>query len=149
MDTVLEEIFVEGLTDPLPQSPSVSSFPRCQIVIVRVSSPLMTWYFPMLHVMEDTDNELLCQYYDHPVLLQVQQPEILSFPSFSANNGNTSTWVTRQGPWICCRVAVCSKHPTWVTNLLLELWHYACFMCSHCFSHVQNEYFLKQHIEAP
>ena len=33
-------------------------------------------------------------------------------------------------------------------NLLLELWHYACFMCSHCFSHVQNENFLKKHIEA-
>jgi hypothetical protein len=90
MDTVLEE-FVEGLSDPLQQSPSV-----CLKLPTMPNSdsqgPLSPDFMvlSMLHVM-DTDNELLCQYYDRPALLQVQQPfaEILSSPSFSANNGNT------------------------------------------------------------
>jgi len=91
MDTVLEE-FVEGLSDPLQQSPSV-----CLKLPTMPNSdsqgPLSPDFMvlSMLHVMEDTDNELLCQYYDRPALLQVQQPfaEILSSPFFSANNGNT------------------------------------------------------------
>ncbi|CAN6382182.1 unnamed protein product [Urochloa humidicola] len=95
MDATLEEAFVEGLMDPLPQSPSVSlELPMMQDADSQglLSSDDMVLSYAARMLMEDTDNKLLCQYYDNPALLQVQRPfaEILS-SSFSGNNINTIT----------------------------------------------------------
>ncbi|CAO2150330.1 unnamed protein product [Urochloa humidicola] len=100
MDTVLEEVSVEGLMDPLPQSPSVSfEFPIMQDADGQglLSSDDMVLSYAARMLMEDTDSKLLCQYYDNPALLQVQQPfaEILASPSFSGNN--TITMGTTMG----------------------------------------------------
>nr|CAB3484629.1 unnamed protein product [Digitaria exilis] len=86
-----EEFFTEALMEPSPLSPSVfldltrtadpntGQLSRDDLVLPCISRMLME---------DEIDDKLLCQYSDHPALLQVQQPfaQILSSPSTGANN---------------------------------------------------------------
>nr|CAB3492346.1 unnamed protein product [Digitaria exilis]CAB3502813.1 unnamed protein product [Digitaria exilis] len=102
MDTDLEEIFVECLTDPSPQSPpaflELPTMPDGDGQGLLPPDDMVLSYAARM-LMEDTDNKFLYKYYDSAALLQVQQPfaEILSSPSFSANNGNDINMCNTRG----------------------------------------------------
>uniref|UniRef100_K3YCU6 Uncharacterized protein n=1 Tax=Setaria italica TaxID=4555 RepID=K3YCU6_SETIT len=93
MATTPDELFVEGLTEKSPQSPSVfldvfSPKPDdrsegCH----HVPSDMMLPYISRMLMEDDIDDKPS----DHPALLQVQQPfaQILSSPSFGSNHGDT------------------------------------------------------------
>ncbi|RCV35786.1 hypothetical protein SETIT_7G268200v2 [Setaria italica] len=93
MATTPDELFVEGLTEMSPQSPSVfldvfSPKPDdrsegCH----HVPSDMMLPYISRMLMEDDIDDKPA----DHPALLQVQQPfaQILSSPSFGSNHGDT------------------------------------------------------------
>ncbi|KAL6654488.1 hypothetical protein ACP70R_007953 [Stipagrostis hirtigluma subsp. patula] len=95
MATTPDEFFVEGLTDPLPQSPSVfldlppMSDGDDQGLLSH--DDMLLSYISRVLMEEDTDDKLSCQYPDHLALLQVQQPfaQILSTSSFDTDNHNT------------------------------------------------------------
>ncbi|CAN6373799.1 unnamed protein product [Urochloa humidicola] len=95
MATTPEEFFAEGLMDPSPQSPDI--FLNLPPMPDGFQGPLLPddmvlSYVSRMLMEEDTDDKLLCQYSDHPALLQVQQPfaQILSSPSYRVDHDNTS-----------------------------------------------------------
>jgi hypothetical protein len=92
LDTNLGEFFLEGLMEPSAPSPSVFHNGEGPL------SPdnMVHSYISHMLLEENIDDQILCQYYDHPSLLQMQQDlaHILSSPSSSAknstiNNGNS------------------------------------------------------------
>ncbi|CAL5031836.1 unnamed protein product [Urochloa decumbens] len=97
-----EEFFAEGLMEPSPPSPSVfhdltpMSDPNTTDTGQLSHDDLVFPYISRLLMEDDMDDNLLCQYSDHPALLQMQQPfsQILSSPSIGANNDDAANNVS-------------------------------------------------------
>ncbi|CAL5031838.1 unnamed protein product [Urochloa decumbens] len=97
-----EEFFAEGLMEPSPPSPSVfhdltpMSDPNTTNKGQLSHDDLVLPYISHMLMEDDIDDELLCQYSDHPALLQMQQPfsQILSCPSAGANNDDAANKVS-------------------------------------------------------
>ncbi|KAL6653548.1 hypothetical protein ACP70R_008472 [Stipagrostis hirtigluma subsp. patula] len=91
-----EEFFVEGLMEPAPPSPPVflDLPPTPDGNGESLFSSDDHVHSNILHMlMEDNvDDNILYQYFDHPALLQVQQPfaQILSSPTFGAINNTVN-----------------------------------------------------------
>jgi len=93
-----EEFFAEGLMEPSP--PSLSVF----LDLTPISDPntadkgqlshddLVLPYISRMLMEDDIDDKLLCQYSDHPALLQAQQTfnQILSSPSTGTNKDDAA-----------------------------------------------------------
>ncbi|CAN6235131.1 unnamed protein product [Urochloa humidicola] len=102
MATTPEEFFAEGLMEPSPPSSSVFHD------LTPMSDPNTTDKGQLSHddpilpnisrmlMEDDIDDKLLCEYSDHPALLQIQQlfSQILSPPSTGANNDDTANKVS-------------------------------------------------------
>ncbi|PUZ47320.1 hypothetical protein GQ55_7G155800 [Panicum hallii var. hallii] len=92
-----EEFFAEGLMEPSPPSPSVflDLTPIPDPNTANKGQPshddLVLPYISRMLMEDDIDDKLLCQYSDHPALLQAQQPftQILSSPSTGTNMDDT------------------------------------------------------------
>jgi hypothetical protein len=82
--TNLGEFFLEGLMEPSAPSPSVFHNGEGPL------SPdnMVHSYISHMLLEDNIDDRILCQYYDHPALLQMQQTlaHTLSSPSSSAKN---------------------------------------------------------------
>ncbi|TKW04600.1 hypothetical protein SEVIR_7G120200v4 [Setaria viridis] len=98
MATTPEEFFAEGLMEPSPPSPSVfldlNPMPDSNTADKGQLShdDLLLPNISCMHMEDDIDGKLLCQYSDHPALLQAQQPfvRILSSPPISAKNDDAA-----------------------------------------------------------
>ncbi|CAL5031837.1 unnamed protein product [Urochloa decumbens] len=97
-----EEFFAEGLMEPSPPSPSVfhdltpMSDPNITYKGQLSHDDLVLPYISRMLMEDDMDDNLLCQYSDHPALLQMQQPfsQILSSPFIGANNDDAANKVS-------------------------------------------------------
>ncbi|XP_039822980.1 scarecrow-like protein 34 [Panicum virgatum] len=95
MASTPEEFFAKGLMDPSPPSPAVfldlTLMPEgCQGPFSPDDTVLS--YVSVMLMEEDTDDNLLYQYSDHPALFQVQQSfaQILCPPSSRVDHDNTN-----------------------------------------------------------
>ncbi|KAF8781301.1 hypothetical protein HU200_000561 [Digitaria exilis] len=92
MATTPEEFFTESLMKPSPPSPSIFlELPRTPDDSHQgflSHADLMLRYISHKLIEEDIEEKNLCQYSNHPALLEAEQSfaEILSPPSFGANN---------------------------------------------------------------
>ncbi|OEL20685.1 hypothetical protein BAE44_0018293 [Dichanthelium oligosanthes] len=92
-----EEFFADGLMEPSPASPSVfldltpTSDPSAVDKGQFSHDDLVLPCFSHMLMKDDIDDNLLCQYFDQPALLEAQQPfaQILS-PSTGADNDDVA-----------------------------------------------------------
>ncbi|KAF8694281.1 hypothetical protein HU200_038421 [Digitaria exilis] len=96
MATTPEEFFLQSTIEPIPPSPSVFlDLPKTPdgLDVTYHDAALVLPYVSCMLMEDDTDERLLNQYSDHPLLVEVQQSfaQIISSDSFDTNSVHTGT----------------------------------------------------------